>query len=60
MITFAERYRNGQRPDILDEIDAWHDSPGDLELHEYLGLTKEQYARWVEEPSSLKDLLEIQ
>lgn len=34
---------------IDDLIDAWHDGAGEgQELHEYLGWTCEQYARWVE------------
>lgn len=57
-ITFADRYRNGQQIDILDEIDAWHEDAKGLELHEYLGLTREQYARWVEDPSSLSESLQ--
>lgn len=41
----AERIMN-------DMIDAWHDGAGDgLELHEYLGMTWEEYAAWVEAPS---------
>lgn len=55
-IPFADRYRSGKRPDILDEIDAWHKDAKNVELHEYLGLTKEQYARWVEDPSSIDKL----
>lgn len=40
-------YLPGAR-DIHDLIDAWHDEPGDKRpLHEYLGLTEEQYAAWV-------------
>jgi len=36
--------------EILDKIDAWHlNEPGteNLELHEYLGWTWEQYSHWV-------------
>lgn len=40
--------------DYADQIDAWHDLPPDCEveyavsLHEYLGLTWEQYGALVE------------
>lgn len=36
--------------DILDAVDAWHysDDRETNELHEWLGLTWEQYAAWVE------------
>jgi hypothetical protein len=34
---------------IDDRIDAWHDGGGrNLELHEYLGWTREQYKAWLE------------
>lgn len=33
-------------PDELDDyVDAWHDSDSALPLHEYLGMTQEEYAR---------------
>ena len=31
-----------------DMVDKWHHADTKLELHEYLGWTKAQYARWVE------------
>lgn len=39
----------------LDErIDAWHNGDGDdLELHEYLGVSWQDYAAWVECRASL-------
>lgn len=33
---------------IDDLIDAWHDSHSPLALHEWLGLTWEQFKYWVE------------
>ena len=56
-ISFIDRYFCGQQIDIHDEIDSWHKSSIDMELHEYLGLTKEQYAKWVENPLILKEFL---
>lgn len=33
-----------------DKIDEWHEGDSDLPLHEYLGLTKEQYMLWLRKP----------
>lgn len=33
---------------IHDLIDEWHKSDTELPLHEFLELTWEEYARWVE------------
>lgn len=36
-------------PELLVKIDAWHDGAGEGQaLHEYLGLTQEQFAAWLE------------
>lgn len=34
-------------------VNAWHDSSGDVSLHEHLGLTQEQYTKWVENKCEL-------
>lgn len=34
---------------IDNKIDEWHDSKSQLTLPEYLGITKEQYEKWVQE-----------
>lgn len=49
--TFFDLFIEGQatRDDMDDFIDAWHDS-GDEEqrpLHEFLGMTEEEYAVWM-------------
>ena len=36
--------------DIDDFIDAWHASLEDIGLAEFLGMTDEEYALWVEQP----------
>lgn len=52
--TFMDDYREGRATaeQIDDHIDAWHDGPWDPfsapGLHEWLGLTPDQYAHWVE------------
>lgn len=40
---------------INDLIGKWHESDSELELHEYVGFTWEQYARWVETGNLTKD-----
>lgn len=48
---FADRYLAGECgvDAIHDHIDAWHNGDGGhLLLHEYLGLSQYEYARWVE------------
>lgn len=48
---FIDLYNVGilDADDIDDAIDGWHDGPNEgRELHEYLGLTFEQYKKWVE------------
>lgn len=43
--------------DIDDEIEAWHsqayDEDSKLELHAFLGMTADQYGRWLKDPSCL-------
>ena len=38
---------------IDDYIDAWHRSRSKLLLPAYLGMTKEEYAAWLEDPAFL-------
>ena len=42
---------------IDDFVDCWHESDVDIPLHEFLGLTRDEYALWVERPDSLKFIL---
>ena len=39
--------------DIDDYIDNWHQRDSDLSLHEFLGMTRNEYHLWVEDPSCL-------
>lgn len=39
--------------EIDDFIDQWHASSAEIELHEYLGMTKEEYALWLRVPDVL-------
>lgn len=36
---------------IHDLIEEWHESDSDKELHEYLGMSFEEYAYWVQTDS---------
>jgi len=39
----------GTAPDLDDLIERWHEGDGEgMELHEYLGMSREEYRRWVE------------
>jgi len=39
--------------EIDDFIDRWHDQPTGLELHDYLGMTLEEYSLWLRIPDTL-------
>ncbi|MBP6740189.1 MAG: hypothetical protein KA146_09360 [Leptospiraceae bacterium] len=43
--------------DIDDFIDKWHESESSLTLHEYLGMTHDEYKLWLEKPESLKFII---
>ncbi len=47
----AGKYRLDQ---IYDYIDLWHEEDSDLDLHEYLGMTWNEYCLW----SGKDDVLE--
>lgn len=39
--------------EIDDYVDQWHENPGGLSLHEYLGMDREEYAFWLSSPDCL-------
>lgn len=41
---------------IDDFIEAWHVFIHDQQLYEFLGMTKEEYATWVNDPEYLKEI----
>lgn len=43
--------------DIDDFVDTWHQGGTGQELHDFLGLTWEEYALWVEQPAALRFIL---
>jgi hypothetical protein len=52
-----ERFLVGEAgPEEIDDyVDIWHSSPDGLELHEFLGMSKEEYALWLRNPEVLPD-----
>jgi hypothetical protein len=61
-MTFVECYLEGavQENDIEWWVTAWHAGifGSGLLLHEYLGLTWDEYAQWASDPSALPHILE--
>ncbi|MFD6095736.1 hypothetical protein ACFVWN_04525 [Nocardiopsis flavescens] len=57
--TFIEAALSGHVgvDDIDLYIDAWHDGEDGRDLHEYLGMTWEEYQLWVERPESLRYII---
>ena len=54
--TFVEMLQRGEcsADDIDVYIDKWHDGyHGPLKLYEYLGMTKQQYDRWLVDSKTL-------
>jgi len=43
---------------IDDFIDEWHENPSELSLSQFLGLTEEEYAVWVRDPSALPGIVD--
>ncbi len=43
--------------EIEDFVQRWHDSDSKLELHEYLGMTIDEYALWLNSPDMLPLIL---
>lgn len=58
--TFAEQYRLGavDENEIDDFIDVWHNSEEDISIFDFLGLTEDQYAEFVQGEFDFKELLE--
>jgi hypothetical protein len=57
--TFVDRALQGRATldDIDDFVDAWHEGDDPRELHEFLGLTWDEYALWGEQPDALRYIL---
>ena len=43
--------------EIDDFIDRWHEAPEGRELHEFLGMSEKEYARWLRQPNALASII---
>ncbi|WP_157683920.1 hypothetical protein [Brevundimonas diminuta] len=43
--------------EIDDFVDRWHEQPGGKSLHDYLGLTRDEYAAWVQNPDIIPQIV---
>lgn len=43
--------------DIDSYVDSWHYGETELPLHEFLGMTWDEYRLWVEKPNTLRFIL---
>ena len=58
--SIVERLLSGEECDLTridDEIDAWHEADTTVPLHEWLGLTPDEYELYVEKPASIRIIL---
>jgi hypothetical protein len=58
--TFIDLCLRGEvvQDEIDDFVDLWHeDETDDRPIHEFLGMTKEEYDLWVEQPGALRLIL---
>lgn len=56
MKTFLELVLTGeaQGEDIEDFVDHWHEGETACSLTEFLGMSDDEYALWVEQPATLE------
>ncbi len=60
-MSFVKDYLSGKvSPNDIDSyVEKWHEgTASSLDLHEYLGFTKEDYNEWATHPSKLEEILE--
>ena len=43
--------------EIEDFVEAWHNSDSKQELHEFLGMTFEEYSLWASDPNAIDIIL---
>ena len=58
--SIVERLLSGEEYDLTridDEIDAWHEADTTISLHEWLGLTSDEYQLYVEKPDAIRIIL---
>jgi hypothetical protein len=61
MSNFIEKclLRESAPDDIDDFIDQWHENPGNQTLHEFLGMTRDEYESWVTDAVSLASIINV-
>src|SRR5437868_12859853 len=61
MSSFIEQClsREAEFDDIDDFIDRWHQDPQGKPLYEFLGMTRQEYALWVDECSVLPVIVSV-
>lgn len=54
--TFMQEVKEGRATldDIDDWVEAWHQSGGESELHDTIGMTQEEYSAWVQNPKTIE------
>lgn len=51
--------RGDASPDQIDDfIDLWHEDGSGLSLHDFLGMTWEEYSAWVVNPGLLRRIID--
>ena len=60
MKTFLDLVLAGdaRQDDIDDFVDRWHDGDASCSLAEFLGMSADDYALWVEKPAALNLILQ--
>ena len=60
MRTFLDLVLTGdaRQDDIDDFVDRWHDGDASCSLAEFLGMSDDEYALWVEKPAALRLILQ--
>ena len=53
--SFLDLYLNGEAlaEEIDDFVDRWHSNPGQSEIYDFLGMSKQEYSLWLRDPDSL-------
>lgn len=60
MKTFIEKCIAGEAnlEEIDDYVEKWHNGDGrNMELYEYLGMTKQEYSVWMLKPNEIENII---
>lgn len=57
--TFIDLCLSGEASmnDIDDFVDAWHDGACKVSMRECLGMSEQEYARWINDPRELSRII---